>query len=221
MAWIVKVSDSASENQLNQEEMENNALLFSQNMGGRYGWTIEAICGALGSIQTESTINPGACEIGRGVPSGGILYGGGLGLIQWTDYPPYTATKPHPLLWAANEQGQNWHDGDFQCYLLTEATNEDITSCGLPEGPRWGWQTSSLYPSISFDEYIKSEIAPETMAEYFFFDMEWHSFPDNGTLPLRKERARKWYDYFGGVIPPPAPEPPGKLKSKDFWCFKF
>ena len=218
MAWAVRVSDTASGVQLTDDQKENNATIFAQNMSG-YGWLLEAICGALGNMETESSLNPGACEIDRGIPSGGILYGGGLGVIQWTDYPAYTATKPHPLLWASQHEGKTWYDGDFQSWLLTQAENLEITSCGLSEGARWGWQESSSYPSISFNEYQKLQVTPEECAEYFFFCMEWHSFPDDGTLPLRKERARKWYDFFGGVLPPPTPGL--RTRSKDYWCFKI
>src|SRR6266702_2453441 len=39
------------------------------------GWTKNAICGMLGNMQSESTINPGLWEVGGG---------GGFGLVQWT-----------------------------------------------------------------------------------------------------------------------------------------
>ena len=52
MSWIAK------NNYLTQSEMENNAIEFFNKMSS-LGWSINAICGMLGNIQTESNINPG------------------------------------------------------------------------------------------------------------------------------------------------------------------
>ena len=209
--WITKISDTATGGTLNQQEMENNALAVREILGLTYGWSLAAIAGALGNMQAESTLNPGACEIGRGIPQNGqLLYGGGLGLIQWTDYPAYSATKPHPLLWYADHVGGRWYDGDLQCNLLLYADDPTITSCGLDEGPRWGWQTSSSYPSISFDNYKNFDGSADEAAVYWFYDMEWHYEIEDGTLAKRKENALNWYTFLGG-------QPVRKRKGMPIW----
>ena len=228
--FVTRVSDRASVYTLTQSEMENNATLIYNALSAK-GWSLAAIAGALGNMQSESTINSGACEGGRGVPSGsGDKYAGGLGFIQWTDYPPYTGTYPNPVLWYGIYVGSNWYDGAVQCDLLNEADNPTITSCGAGQGARWGWQTSASYPSISFSSYKAFTGTPEEAAEYFYFDMEWHYPVEDGTLATRKQRARAWYDFLGGTTPQPPqpPDPPDPPtppvptgKEKAWLYFKF
>lgn len=59
---------------LTTAEMGVNARLIYQFLSAR-GWTKNAICGVLGNMEVESTINPGIHEIGGG---------SGFGLVQWT-----------------------------------------------------------------------------------------------------------------------------------------
>lgn len=220
MPWVVKVSDIASVNTLNQNEMENNAALAAQTLRGK-GWTLEAISGALGNMQRESSLNPGSCEIGRGVPNDTNFYGGGLGCIQWTDYPPYEKQNPNPLLYTARVVLGNvkpWYDGDQQMEMLARADDTDFTSMGLGKGPFWGWQTSTSYPSISFDEFKKLEGAGavEDAARYFFYDMEWHSSQPEPSVSERLANAAKWYEYLSGH----PPIPPGrKKKGMPLWMY--
>lgn len=225
--FIVRVSDKAATYTLTQSEMENNASLIFNALSAK-GWTLAAIAGALGNMQSESTLNPGACEGGHGTPRGSSqFYGGGLGLIQWTDYPAYQAAYRHPILWYAAQNNANWYDGIIQCNLLNEANNSAITSCGYNEGARWGWQTSNSYPSISFSSYKAFTGTPEDAAIYFFYDMEWHYSVEDGTLSTRKQRARYWYDYLSGATPQPPdlpdlPQPPVPSGKNAAWLyFKF
>lgn len=192
----------SSNSGLADRQMQHNARLFFDNMS-YLGWSREAVMGALGNIQQESTVNPGICE--RGLPENNtIYYGGGLGLIQWTDYPSYTATKPHPLLWYAQLVRGRWNDGDLQCKLLNEATNPDITWCGLDEGARWGWIDSSTYPTtMSFEAYKAFDGDVETACEAFYYCMEWHSPIEEGSLSRRKGYAASWHEYFKTYEPGP------------------
>lgn len=209
---------------MTQADMENNAQCIYSLLSAT-GWSLAAVAGALGNMQSESFLNPGQGEGGRGLPSGSSqFYAGGLGLIQWTDYPAYTATYRHPLLWYAAQQGRNWYDGNLQCSLLNQADNATVTSCGYNQGPRWGWQQSSAYPSIGFGAYKSFSGTPEQAAEYFFFDMEWHSWPENGTLAIRKQRARNWYNFLTGQSPitppdPLDPQPPIPAGRQSKWLF--
>ena len=79
MAWIIVESRA-----LSQEEMDNNAQEFANDMGAR-GFSSEAISGMLGNMQYESSINPGRWQ-------GDVVgdYSAGFGLVQWTPATNYT-----------------------------------------------------------------------------------------------------------------------------------
>lgn len=201
MSWTVRVSDSASVIALTQSEMEGNVDEIYNVLSGTYGWSDTAIAGALGNMQVESSLNPGACEIGRGIPSGSSLYfGGGLGLIQCTDYPAYQQTHVHPLLWNADYYGVDWYDGTFQARLLEEAETPLNTECGEGVGALWGWITSSSYPSISFTNYRTFNGSIDDAVEYWYYCMEWHSSTQSA-MQLRKQYGADWYTYITGLSP--------------------
>ena len=68
-----------SENRfLSVEEMKDNAQ-YILNYFLDKGWSKNAICGMLGNMQTESTINPG---IWQDLNEGNTV--NGFGLVQWT-----------------------------------------------------------------------------------------------------------------------------------------
>lgn len=206
--WVTRVSDILSQSTLTDTEKQNNALCAMAILNRELGWSLEAVAGALGNIQRESSLNAGACESGRGIPrSGSLYYGGGLGLIQWTDYPAYTKRYVHPLLWYADYVDGNWYDGSLQCRLLDKATDPVITDCGVGQGARWGWMQSSDYPSISFDAYRSFTGSVDDAATYFYHCMEMHSSYQDA-LDLRKSYANYWYSYLQGEDPdPPEPTP--------------
>lgn len=195
--FVTKISDSASGYILTSAEQENNAGLI-YNILSSYGWTLAAVAGALGNMETESSINPGTCQIGYGIPSGSsVYYSGGLGLIQWT-------SSPNAILWFARETSHNWYDGVVQCILLENADNSNITSCGTGN-PVWGWIPTSSY-NISYSQYRAYTGSPEDAASAFLYNMERPADPST-TVNARRDNARKWYNYLSGVTPDP-PDPP-------------
>lgn len=72
MTWIGKNS------YLTLEEKTINAQYILDYLTVK-GWTKNAICGMLGNMETESTINPGLWEVPH---TGDFNYG--YGLVQWT-----------------------------------------------------------------------------------------------------------------------------------------
>lgn len=209
--WICKISDTPSGSSLTQSEMEQNALNVTAILCKQYYWSVIAVAGALGNMQVESQINPGACEWYKGIPiSSSLYYGGGLGLIQITDYRPYMKEHVHPILWCADYANEDWWDGTFQCSMLTMATNSIWTGCGEGVGALWGWMESSSYPSISFNDYLDFAGTPEEAAEYWYYCMEAHS-PYQYQFEQRKANARNWYGFIKDAdpdIPDPSPTPP-------------
>lgn len=209
--WVTKISDTPAQSVLTQSEMEQNALNVMAILCKDYYWSLTAVAGALGNMQVESHINPGACEWYRGVPSSSSLYyGGGLGLIQITDYRPYIKEHVHPILWCADYANENWWDGKFQCQMLTMATNSIWTACGEGVGALWGWMESPTYPSIPFNDYIGYTGTPDEAAEYWYYCMESH-MTEQYELEARKSNALYWYDFLldkDPDIPTPSPTPP-------------
>lgn len=209
---------------LTQAQVDNNILCIMDNLVGQYGWTKEAVAGCCGCFFEESGMNPGIYESGYGGDLSNLPYfPGGMGLAQWTDYPAYTATYPNPLPWAAQRDGVNWYDGNFQCFLCTMAEDPTYTDMGYGEGARWGWQTSSSYPSISFSQFKSWTGSIEDAVKYWFYDFEWHddSIPSWVDFPARVRWGEYAYQLMQGETPqPPGPIPTGNLQGFINWCIE-
>lgn len=159
---------------LTMAEMENNAQLFSRYFLSN-GWTLEAIAGALGNIQKESTINPG---IWGNLDPWGDPSEKGYGLVQWT---PYTRITD----WM-EKRGYPIDSGDGQCAkLLEEQQHPELENT---------WHPTNKYP-LSFNEFVKSTSSPEYLAQAFLYNYERPASLDQ---PDRSEFARNWYKYLGG-----------------------
>lgn len=213
--WIIRVSDKPSIYQLTEPERNNNAYCFFSEMSNK-GWSLEAIAGALGNIREESHFNPGACEIGRGQPSANSeYYGGGLGLIQWTDYPPYTCQYVNPLLWYASQVGGTWWNGNLQCDLIDLADDPTITDCGVGQGARWGWlYNPTAY--IPFDEYKVYSGSVDDATTIWLYSLERGGYD---SLSRRQFYANYYYEWLTGQEPdiPTDPDSPSydmERKSK-------
>lgn len=74
----------SSNNYLNQAQMTVNAQYILNFLRSR-GWRKNAVCGVLGNMQSESTINPGIWQ-GRNPNN----VSGGYGLVQWTPSTKFT-----------------------------------------------------------------------------------------------------------------------------------
>lgn len=72
-----------SNSYLTLSQMTVNAQYILNYLRGK-GWTKNAVCGMLGNMQTESTINPG---IWQGLNANNMS--GGFGLVQWTPATNY------------------------------------------------------------------------------------------------------------------------------------
>ena len=119
MAWI------SGNRYLSKSEMENNALIIKNYLTSK-GWTLNAIAGILGNMESESTINPG---IWQSLNAGNMS--GGFGLGQWTPATNYTD-------WA-DDQGISWSDGNAQLKWIDEQTTGRVSSgrmvCRSPAPP--------------------------------------------------------------------------------------
>lgn len=137
MPWI------SGNRYLDLEEMQNNALLIRDYFITK-GWTLNAICGMLGNIQTESTINP---DLWESLDQGNLS--GGYGLVQWTPASKY-------IDWA----GVNYQDGTKQCDRIIYEVENNLQ-----------WISTSTYP-MTFQEFIISTDTPYNLAMVFIKNYE-------------------------------------------------
>jgi hypothetical protein len=148
------------------------------------GWTKNAICGMLGNMQSESSINPARWQGDAIRPS----YTSGFGLVQWTPYQNY----------------MDWVAGTTYDYKSMEGNLERIL---YEVENHLQWYATSDYP-ISFVDFTKSLESPEYLAQAFIRNYER---PADQTQPARSTQARYWYDNLDGssVIIPDDPPPDG------------
>ena len=129
-------------NYISQADMENNAQMFYARMTA-HGFSLNAIAGMLGNIQTESGINPGIWEDLD-------PFEGGYGLVQWTPYTKYSE-------WA----GSGWQDnGDKQCERINYEFSNDIQ-----------YYPTESYP-LTAQQFKVSNDSPENLAETFVHNYE-------------------------------------------------
>ncbi len=202
LKWVYHIGGTGTT--LTKEEKDNNIMCIYGALS-QYGWAKEAIAGACGCFHEESSFNPAIYETSHGGELSNLPYfPGGMGLAQWTDYPAYTAEYPNPLPWSAQKERRQWWEGNFQCWLLTKADDAEYCSMGYGQGPRWGWQTSSAYPSIPFDEYIhKTGASIRDMVAWWFYCLEWHSsgIPDWVNFEARVQWGQYAFDLMNGKTP--------------------
>lgn len=163
---------------LSSSEMLDNAR-YIYNYFIAKGWTPNAICGMLGNIQTESTINPGIWQ------NLTINLDGGFGLVQWTPASNYRQ-------WA-NIRG-----------LDPGAMNTNLARIEyeLDNGLQWIMVERYL---MTFREFTVSNYTPEYLAEIFLYSYERAGVEK---LEQRKSNARYWYDtLYNGETPDPPVNP--------------
>ncbi len=154
---------------LNDVQMTGNAQYILNYLLPK-GWTKNAICGMLGNMQTESTMNPG---IWQDLNAGN--YDGGYGLVQWTPATKFTTWA------AANGYAMDSMEGQLERILWEVANNEQ-------------WGETSSYP-MSFYQYTKSLDSPYNLAMVFITNYEK---PKNPNQPIRGTQAQHWFDVLSG-----------------------
>lgn len=150
------------------------------------GWSMNGVAGMLGNMQTESTINPGIWQ--DLIPDRENM---GYGLVQWTPMTKYRD-------WA----GTYWaNNGPLQC---------DRIIWELENGEQW--IKTSTYP-ITFAEFSVSTDNPYNLGMAFLYNYER---PGDLDQPNRGRQAQEWFDYLGGVVPPPEPT---EIRKLPIWMY--
>ena len=146
-----------------------NAKYVYQYLTSR-GWSPQAVCGMLGNMETESTINPG---IWQNLDAGNTSLG--FGLVQWTPSTKYTSwcnkrgIDPSSMLSALKRI--EWELENGEQYYPTDA-----------------------YP-LTFREFKTSEESPSYLAQAFLLNYER---PADQTQPARSTQAEKWFNVLKG-----------------------
>lgn len=197
LEWVItNTSLTERSRPLTDEEMKNNAKCFYGTMNILYGWTLNACCGVLGNMQSESTISP--CRWQNDTPYGTPTESQGYGLVQWT---PYTKV----LDWLRDNGFliQNFGEGECARMNYEVATNTQ-------------WIATSAYPE-SFKEFTQSKGNPYDLAIEFLANYERPADPNQ---PIRGTQAEQWYQYLKDwkpVLPGSGAIEPEKKKSK--WIY--
>ena len=157
----------------------NNAIEI-YNYFGALGWSLNAIAAMICEMQYESYLNPGQGEVNG--------YGG-IGLVQWTDYPPWEPnTAKKNFLAFCNANGVYWTDPSAQMYWLSI----------MPSG--FWFKRNQYY--LPFDQFKVSTLDPVYLARVWF-----ESFERGTWTSIRGVGATGWYNYLAGGVPAPSPDP--------------
>lgn len=177
---VVEPTYISANRYLSLEEMQINATYIYWYLSHR-GWTLNAIAGMLGNMQTESTINPGIWQ------NLAVNVGPAFGLVQWDPYTKYTdwcaqrSLNPS-VMWVALSRIE-WELANGEQYYPT-----------------------SDYPE-TFAEFKVSTKEPYYLGMAFLRNYER---PADQNQPSRGTQAEYWYEYLSGVdIPPGGGDDPG------------
>jgi len=142
------------------------------------GWTKNAICGMLGNMQSESSINPARWE-------GDVVWNSntmrGFGLVQWTPYTKY-------MEWV-NGEGLPYKEMDSNLQRILYEVENNI---------QW------IHSSITFQEFTQSTDTANNLAMLFITAYER---PKDPNQPIRGTQAEYWYNTLEGGVSPPDPDP--------------
>lgn len=164
-----------SSSPLTEEQMKINATYIYNSLINS-GFTINSICGMLGNMETESSINPGRWQGDR---VGSEAEGHGYSLVQWTPYTKYT-----------NWCFQNGYDDPSEMDSALARINYEVLN-------NIQWSETEAYP-YSFNDFKTSLQNPYDLALMFLANYERPLDPNQ---PIRGQQALKWYNYLGGITP--------------------
>lgn len=200
--------ESSANDYFGETKQQTNARYIWQYLGSR-GWTLNAVAGIIGNMQTESTMNPGLMEAKEGVawpsskkPSEAEIedyvqryYNAkgrfpGYGLTQWTS-TEVTKWSDHKLVKWCKANGLDYRDIDSQLKRI-------LYEC--EQGIQFG--STETYP-MTFKEFSTSNEPPDYLAKVFLKNYERPANPD---YEQRGKQGQAWYDYllpFSPEMKPP------------------
>lgn len=159
---------------MTESDRENNAVMAAVQLNS-YGWTLEAIAGAIGNFVRESNLDPQSTGTGGG------------GLVGWT--PLSNLTR-----WT-NYHGYTWYDGEKQIEFIDMGVYcSGYYSDGTPIlEAQW---LPGRVGGLAYSDYKQMTLSPDEMAELF---MKGYEAPGVPALDERKANAIKYYEFLLGV----------------------
>jgi hypothetical protein len=172
------------------DDQKNNAILLTRYFMSK-GWTLEAICGMLGNMTYESSINPGvSCGATSTTPGTGPA----TGLVQWL----YFEEEVKPWIKETYPDGNypaDYYNGDYQCARIQHE---------VLKGLMWGdydWdgvyipmEQSGIFSLKQFSE-ARGKTAYD-LARYFLFHYEKPGFVGKSEQEKRGTTATTWYKFL-------------------------
>lgn len=175
--------------ELNVKTIENWLCYSTNSDRDMPMWTVNALCGFLGNVESESGFNPGIWQ--------NLNYevGPGLGLCQWTPYTNLT------------DYADSIHRDYWEMYTNLKRIGYEYQN-GLQYYP------TSEY-NLSFLAYIMSDESPSYLAGAWLYNYERPSNPES-ELQARQTHANNWYTYLTGINTSP-PSGARKKSSIIYW----
>ena len=203
-----------------QDQIDNANVIRSFFLNE--GWTLNAICGMLGCMQGESTINPAYIQATHrnrlpnsasslsDVPNSVMVnfykeyYGDSnreyaIGLVQWDGASTRLGVRGQKLVSYAIDNNIEWYDGWTQMYRIRGEQEYDVQHSTHKFFQRV--RVSGTY--YDFNNYPYSTSTPEDLAKAWTWGYEINL----GGEGFRPANARWFYNYFTSqdapdIIPP-------------------
>lgn len=153
---------------LTSSQMQINAKYIFRFLISK-GWSRNAICGMLGNMQAESSLNPGRWQ-SEDVGNTSL----GYGLVQWTPATKY-------FNWCDSEGYEDPSEMDNNLNRIIYELNNGIQ-----------WIATDTY-NFSFEEFAKSNESVEYLASAFLKCYERAGVEVEET---RRSNALSWYEYL-------------------------
>ena len=205
-------------------EQVNNANII-RSFFLNEGWTLEAICGMLGCMQGESTINPAYIEQTNrsrlpnsanslsDVPNNVMIHfyreyygdtrrGYAIGLVQWDGASNRGGIEGQKLVNYCIDNNIQWFDGWSQMYRIRGEWNYDVNNHTHSFFNVVRWSSTDW----SFWNYPSCTLSPENCAAIWTYGYERNA----GGEGYRPANARWFYDYFT------SPDAPDIIPPEDF-----
>lgn len=180
------------------EEAYDNALSVYACLNA-WGWTLEAVCGVLGNIESESGYNPWRWQSDIVLPEGdpriGYQNAHAYGLCQWDPAGKYINNSGSFQGYGPNysDKRGSQYDATAQMWYLNNYAD---------------YYPTSSYP-LSYAQYKAATIDNYTID---YLTRAWFYNFERGTWDEGRVRAAEyWYTTFGGILPPDPPEPKRKI----------
>ena len=146
------------------------------------GWTRNSICGMLGNMMVESTVNPWLFEhhsLDWSDPAAILADSGGMGLTQWTPCRKY-------YQWAI-DSNLDPESGNTMCERIYYEYENNLQ-----------WSLDN-YGHHTWEDFVTSTETPEILARVFLWAYERPADPD---LAQRQANARWCFNNLSDTINP-------------------